>query len=165
MRMGRELQEFALMRLRGPVEFALTQALRRVARCRPDAFERLGGHRDSAFVIAPDELPVCFRIEPRGPRGAVRVVRRSDPRRCAARISGPLATLLGLFDGSSDADASFFGRTVRVQGDTDAVVALHNSLEAAELDLADLAGPAAPALRLFASLVAAGRRPGAFAKA
>jgi predicted lipid carrier protein YhbT len=158
MRAGANLQEGVLMRLRPPVEFGLTRALRRVARRRPDAFERLGRHCESAFVIAPDELPVCFRIEPRASRGSVQVVRRSDPRGATARISGPLATLLRLFDGSSDADASFFSRRIAVEGDTDAVVALHNSLEAAELDVADLAGPFAPGLRLVAGAAAAPAR-------
>jgi predicted lipid carrier protein YhbT len=162
MRAGSNLQEGVLMRLRPPVEFGLTRALRRVARRRPDAFERLGRHCESAFVIAPEELPVCFRIEPRASQGRVQVVRRSDPRAAAARISGPLATLLRLFDGSSDADASFFSRRIAVQGDTEAIVALHNSLEAAELDSADLAGALAPALRMILGVaaVAARRRAG-----
>ncbi len=48
--------------------------------------------------------------------------------------------LLALFDGSLDADSAFFGRTVQVDGDTGAVVALHNALEAANLSMTDLLG-------------------------
>ena len=65
--------------------------------------------------------------------------------RCAARIEGPLGALLGLFDGSQDADAAFFSRAIRVSGDIEAVMALHNTLEAAELTLADLLGLSTPA--------------------
>lgn len=136
----------AMMALRAPVELALTASLRRTARARPELFERLGEARTAAFVVAPSDFPVCFRLRPDGARGEVRVTRRDDPAPCAARISGPLLTLLALFDGAGDADSAFFGRSVRIEGDTGAVVALHNTLEAAELTLADLIG-APPALR------------------
>ncbi len=137
-----------LMALRRPVESLLSVALRRVARQRPDVFERLGSFQDASFVLAPDELPVAFRLAPRGTSGTVRVARRADPAPCTARIAGPLASLLGLFDGSIDADAAFFSRSIRVEGDIQAVMALHNTLEAAELTLADLLGLAPPASEL-----------------
>ena len=61
-----------------------------------------------------------------------------------------LPALLGLgagdvvVDGGGDADSAFFTRRIRIEGDTAAVVALHNTLEAGELTLADLLGlPAA----------------------
>ena len=44
--------------------------------------------------------------------------------------------LLLLFDGGCDADAAFLSRAIRITGDTAAVMALHNSPEAAELTLA-----------------------------
>jgi predicted lipid carrier protein YhbT len=128
----------AMMAARPPVELALTAALRRAARLRPEIFDRLGPVRDMAILIAPSDLPVAFRLAPRAAGGQVTVVRRSDPGPFAARISGPLAELLGLFDGSLDADAAFFGRRIDVEGDTGAVVALHNALEAADMSLADL---------------------------
>ncbi len=134
-----------LMALRPPVETLLSLALRRVARRRPDVFERLGSFQASSFLLLPNEMPVAFRLTPHGTSGTVQVVRRDDPRPCAARISGPLASLLGLFDGSIDADAAFFSRDIRVDGEVQAVMALHNTLEAAELTFADLLGLAAPA--------------------
>lgn len=139
-RVRQSAAEQALTALSPPVNLVLGAALRRIARRRPEVFERLGRFRSAAFVIAPAELPVAFRLEPDPARGRVRVVRRNDPSPAAARISGPLAELLGLFDGSLDADAAFFSRTIDVEGDTEAVVALHNTLEAAELTLADLLG-------------------------
>lgn len=136
----RSAAEHTLVAFSPPVNLVLGAALRRVARRKPEVFERLGRFRSAAFVLAPVELPVAFRLEPDPAHGRVRVVRPSDPAPAAARISGPLAELLGLFDGSLDADAAFFSRTIDVEGDTEAVVALHNTLEAAELTLADLLG-------------------------
>lgn len=129
-----------LMALRPAPERLLTLALRRIARRRPDVFERLGKAREAAFVIAPTDFPVAFRLRPAGLTGEVRVVRHGDGEPCAARVTGPLALLLSLLDGSADADATFFSRRVRVEGDTEAVVALHNTLEAADLALPDLFG-------------------------
>lgn len=128
----------ALMALRDPVERLLTFALRRLARRRPDVFERLGEAGDVTFIVDPTDFPVVFRLRPGGGSGTVQVVRPDDGAPHAARISGPLLTLLALFDGRCDADSAFFSRRIRVDGDTNAVVALHNTLEAAELTLADL---------------------------
>lgn len=130
----------ALMLMRHPVESLLSRALRRIAVRRPDVFERLGPWREAAVVVAPSDFPVCFRLRPDGVRGTVQVIRHDDPTPSAARVSGPLATLLELFDGDGDADAAFFSRRIRVAGDTAAVVALHNTLEAAGLTLADILG-------------------------
>lgn len=133
-----------LMTLRDPVERLLTLALRRVARRRPEVFERLGEAGDAIFIVAPTDFPVAFRLRPGGGAGSVEVVRPDDAAPHAARISGPLLTLLALFDGRCDADSAFFSRRIRVDGDTRAVVALHNTLEAAELTLADLLGVGPP---------------------
>lgn len=129
----------AMIALRLPVEQLLSAAMRRAARQR-GLVDRLGPFRSAAFRIAPTDLPVAFSLEPDAGRGRVRVVRRTDPGCYVATISGSLLELLGLFDGSLDADAAFFGRTLRVDGDTEAVVALHNALEAADLSMADLIG-------------------------
>lgn len=124
----------------GPINMVLGGALRRLARRDPEAFDRLGEFGRMAFLIAPTELPVAFRLEPSRVGGRVNVVSRSDPTPVAAKIKGPLADLLELFDGTRDADAAFFSRGIDVQGDTNAAVALHNALEAADLTLADLLG-------------------------
>lgn len=137
---GRDMATGALMLMRHPVEFLLSRALRRIAVRRPDVFERLGPWRKAAIVVAPSDFPVCFRLRPDGVHGTVRVIRHVDPTPSAARVTGALATLLELFDGDGDADAAFFSRRVRIAGDTAAVVAMHNTLEAADLSLADILG-------------------------
>lgn len=147
-----------------PVGLLLSAALRRVARRNPPVFERLGAFQRAAFLIVPDESPVAFRLEPDPRRGRVTVVPRHDAAPVTARIVGPLAELLSLFDGSQDADSAFFARTIAVEGDTSAVLALHNTLEAAELSLSDLLGACdfvrAPVDRALARLLRAARARG-----
>lgn len=150
-----------MIALRGPVEALLTGALRRLARRHPGAFERLGGFQSATYRLAPRDLPVAFDLTPHPARGAVRVVLPDAPGAPVARIAAPLADLLGLFDGSLDADASFFSRTLQVEGDIGAVMALHNALEAAELNLADLAAlpiGRAPLNALLERMLRAARR-------
>lgn len=137
---GGDVAAGVLMLMRHPVEFFLSRALRRIAVRRPDVFERLGPWREATVVVAPSDFPVCFRLRPDGVRGTVQVIRHDDPAPSAARVSGALATLLDLFDGDGDADSAFFSRRVFIAGDTAAVVALHNTLEAAGLSLADILG-------------------------
>lgn len=129
-----------MMALRAPVELSLGRALRRVARRQPEVFERLAAYHAATFLIAPTGWPVAFALSPR-PDGEVKVVRADAPGPFAARIEGRLGDLLDLFDGSLDADSAFFRRAIQVEGDTSAVVALHNTLEAADLTMADLLGP------------------------
>ena len=50
-----------------------------------------------------------------------------------ARIAAPLIVLLGMIDGTYDGDALFFSRDLVIEGDTEAVLALRNAIENAEL--------------------------------
>lgn len=128
-----------------PPGAVLTLSLRRLARSHPEAFARLGEHAQRLYVIAPTDLPLAFCLRPALSQGEVRLVLAKHAPEAAVRVSGPLADLLQLFDGTLDADAAFFSRRIQVQGDTSAVVALHNALEAADLTLADLIGAPKPA--------------------
>jgi predicted lipid carrier protein YhbT len=133
--------EELLLATRGPAERLLTASLRSVARRQPDAFSRLGAVRQTIIRIAPSDMPVAFEMRPSGTRGWIRIVRQSTGLRDAsACISGPLQTLLAVFDGRGDADGAFFQRQIDIAGDTAAVLALHNALEASELTVADILG-------------------------
>lgn len=153
---GERLAVTALMTLRHPPERMLTAALRALGRRRPEVFERLGVANDVDLVVAPSDFPVAFRLHPGHGAGRVEVERHDAARPSAARITGPLATLIGLFDGACDADAAFFARRIRITGDTQAVVALHNTLEAAELTTADLLPLPDPLRRWTGVLLSAG---------
>tara|TARA_R110002051_G_scaffold100274_5_gene170588 strand:+ start:1322 stop:1846 length:525 start_codon:yes stop_codon:yes gene_type:complete len=128
-------------RARRPVEILLTTSLRSIARRQPEAFDRLGQVRHATIRINPVDLPVAFEMRPDGETGSIRIVRPNDgPGDASARISGPFLTLLALFDGRGDADGAFFHRCIDVDGDTAAILALHNVLEASELTMADILG-------------------------
>lgn len=127
-----------------PLQLALNRFVARLARAHPKMFRRLGEHGTKRFEIDPVDLPVVILLEPREGAPKVTLARRSCPH--DARIAGPLAALLGMVHGAYDGDALFFSRDLVIEGDTAAVLALRNAIDAAELDLAGeieaLAGPA-----------------------
>lgn len=124
----------------GPIEIILTASVRRLALSRPEIFRRLGRFQTSTYIITPNDLPFAFRLTPLGADRPVKIIPKNDEATFSVRISGNFATLVGLFDGSVDADSSFFGRDIRIEGATDAALALHNALEAAELRASDILG-------------------------
>jgi predicted lipid carrier protein YhbT len=134
----RLLPPFAALPL-GPL---LTLSLRSLARRRPALFERLGEHRSAHFLIDPVDLPFSFSVIPDAGSAVVRVLMHAPPRADVV-IRGPILMLLGLLDGTFDGDALFFRRAISVTGRTEALVALRNTIEDAELrpsDLLDLSG-------------------------
>ncbi|MDG4893592.1 SCP2 sterol-binding domain-containing protein [Mesorhizobium sp. WSM4976] len=123
-----------------PLGPLLTLSLRSLARRRPNLFERLGESRSVCFGIDPVDLAFAFRVVPEGQRSSVRVVSKDEAARSDVQIKGPLLTLLGLLDGTLDGDAMFFSRVISISGRTEAVLALRNTIEDAELRPADLLG-------------------------
>ncbi len=121
-----------------PVALLLTAALRRLARQRPEVFERLGVARQAHILICPAGAPVAFLIYPDGGRGSVQVVSAGAATPCKARIEAPLDLLLRLMQGSEDGDAAFFASDLWIEGETAVVLSLRNAIEEAEMTLADL---------------------------
>lgn len=118
----------------------LTLSLRSLARRRPQIFERLGEHRHARYLIDPTDLPFAFCVVPDGASAVVRVVLRSAETPSDVVIRGPILVLLGVLEGTLDGDALFFHRAISVTGKTEAVVALRNAIEDAELRPSDLLG-------------------------
>jgi len=118
----------------------LTQALRALARRRPEAFERLGEFSKARFLIDPTDLPFAFHVVPDGCDAVVRAAAKESTEAFDVVIRGPILLLLGVLDGSLDGDALFFHRAIAVSGRTEAVVALRNAIEDAELQPSDLLG-------------------------
>jgi predicted lipid carrier protein YhbT len=118
----------------------LTLSLRSFARRRPDLFERLGEHRQASYLIAPTDLSFAFRVIPDGASSVVSITTASAQPASDVLIRGPIMALLGLLDGTFDGDALFFHRTLSISGRTEAVVALRNAIENAELRPSDLLG-------------------------
>ncbi|WP_011578746.1 MULTISPECIES: ubiquinone anaerobic biosynthesis accessory factor UbiT [Chelativorans] len=123
-----------------PLGPMLTLSLRSLARQRPGLFERLGEHRSVRYFVDPVDLAFAFTIIPDGMRSVVRVVRKEQTATSSVVVRGPLLMLLGLLDGTLDGDALFFNRVISVSGSTEAVLALRNTIEDAELLPADLLG-------------------------
>ncbi|OYW83558.1 MAG: hypothetical protein B7Z26_00245 [Asticcacaulis sp. 32-58-5] len=111
-----------------------------MAALRPEVFRRLGRFQRCAFLISPTDLPFAFRLIPLTESGSVQVVPKNRAGFYAVKISGKLMTLVGLFDGTIDADSCFFGGGIKMEGATDAALALHNALEAADLRAGDILG-------------------------
>jgi len=123
-----------------PIGPLLTLSLRRLARRRPGLFERLGEYRAVRYAIDPVDLAFAFCVVPDAERSSVRVVSKGATAASDVLIKGPLLTLLSLLDGTVDGDAMFFSRVISISGRTEAVLALRNTIEDAELRPADLLG-------------------------
>jgi predicted lipid carrier protein YhbT len=117
----------------GPLQPLLTLTLSRIGRLHPDLYGRLGEHAEKRFGIAPTDLPFAFVLEPRPEHPEARVVRRLPPG-LDVRIRGPLSGLIGMAEGRLDGDALFFSRTLSIEGDMEATLALRNALDDARLD-------------------------------
>ena len=118
---------------------AVDMALARVLHRHPRLFERLHGFVDGVIVIDPTDLPVLFILDIGARRPRIRLAREAGAGTVAATIRGTFATLVDLLEGRLDGDALFFSRELAIDGDTQAVVALRNAVDNAEIDvLADL---------------------------
>ncbi|NIA71282.1 hypothetical protein HBA54_22025 [Pelagibius litoralis] len=145
-----------------PLAVLLTRAVRRIASRRGDLIERLGPTARVPVAIMPSDLPFSFRVNLDGASARVEVVTVEEAETAAARIRAPLLILLGLLDGTYDGDALFFSRDLVIEGDTEHVLALRNTLEQADLTPAEFAGLHGPAAdlvnRATAELLSGARR-------
>jgi predicted lipid carrier protein YhbT len=114
-------------------------------------FERLAGLDQAVFVIDPVDLPFVFDLRPGLERPRLTARNRTALMEATASIRGPLLTLIELLEGRIDGDALFFSRDLKVEGDTEAVVALRNAVDSVEIDLmtdlSSLFGPLASPVR------------------
>lgn len=136
-----------------PISLSLTACSRRIAKRHPGLFRRLGAYGTTRFILDPTDLPILLCLDPNNGNPSIRVTRK--PCAGAARISGPLAALLGLVHGAYDGDALFFSRDLVIEGDTGAALALRNAVDDAELDLAlEIAAMSGPFARPLNQVVA-----------
>lgn len=137
------------------MDAALRRLVQGILRSHPGSLERMGPYADAIFLVAPTDLPIQFRIRLNSP-APVTCQRRSAPGHWDARITGPLPLLLAMLHGTLDGDALFFSREISIEGNTDAVLAMRNAMDAAEIDLpcevANLFGPFSPLARRLAKL-------------
>ena len=117
-----------------PLQPVLAASLYGIQKRHPQIFDRLGAHAAKRYGLDPTDLPFAFVLEPRRVNPTVTAT-RSLPRRIDVRITGPLAALIGLVDGSCDGDALFFSRDLQIEGDMEAAVALRNAIDDAGIDI------------------------------
>ena len=117
----------------GPLALATDLIARSVARSHAGMFARLGAHANKRFLIDPTDLPFVFVLTPQMDNPSVAVARSGEGLPFDARIAGPIAALVGLVHGAYDGDALFFSRDLVIEGDVEAVLALRNALDDAEL--------------------------------
>ncbi|WP_083444920.1 ubiquinone anaerobic biosynthesis accessory factor UbiT [Pseudorhodobacter aquimaris] len=116
-----------------PLAAALTALTRSVATRHPSLFRRLGPYASASFVLDPTDLPfvICLSFDATRPQVTLhRQAQQGD-----TKIAGPLAALLGMVHGAFDGDALFFSRDLVIEGNTEAVLALRNAIDDAELDI------------------------------
>ncbi len=130
----------------------------------PEVFERLADLDGPRYLIDPVDLPFVFLLRPDPETPTLTAAKDAEEVEATATIRGPLVALIDLLEGRLDGDALFFSRELVVEGDTEAVVALRNAVDGADIDLlSDLlsvlgpfAGPArvlaGGAITLFARL-------------
>ncbi len=115
----------------------LTFSMRAIERRHPSLFERLSGVEEPEFLIDPTDLPFAFllSIDPLLP--TLTAYTDAEGLEPTATIRGPLMTLVHLLEGRIDGDAMFFSRDLVIEGDTEAVVALRNAVDGAEIDVVE----------------------------
>lgn len=133
---------------RAPLAMLLTRAVRRILSERPELIDRLGDTAHADIAVVPSDLPFGFLIRLTGQAASVEVVDAERADQAVARIRGPLLLLLGLLDGTYDGDALFFSRDLVIEGDTEHVLALRNTLEEACLTPAEFIGLSGSAARM-----------------
>lgn len=151
-----------------PLSFAAQRVADQIARRCPDLFDRLGPYAGRRYLIDPTDLPVVIVVKPDRRRTEVAVMPRGRAAACEARLVGRFAAFLAMLHGTCDGDALFFSGDIAIEGDTEAILALRNALDNAEIDLVGallaslgpLGSLIAPPARLLA---AAGERLTGFA--
>ncbi len=132
------------------VESAAKRLAEMVWRRHPGLLDRLDLSEPKFFCIDPTDLPFAFalRLDPTGLDLRVSDEVVDDP--VTATIRGSLLALIDLAEGRVDGDTLFFTRALEFEGDTEAVLALRNALDAEDINvrevildaLGPLAGPA-----------------------
>ena len=130
----------------------LSYAMDTILRHHPEIFDRLSDLNDPVYLIDPVDLPFRFVLKPDPLMPELTAIADSEDVEATATIRGSLITLIELLEGRIDGDAMFFSRDLMIEGDTEAVVALRNAVDGAEINvLADMVsgmGPLAGPIRL-----------------
>jgi len=129
------------------------QLMAGLLRRHPEMFDRLGEYGRVDFLIDPVDLPLVFIMRP-DPANPLLVPHGRDAiPEWGAAVRGPLPKLISMVNGREDGDALFFSRDIVIEGDTEAVLALRNAIDDADIDLfEEITALLGPFGRVIASL-------------
>jgi len=133
-----------------PLNLVLAKMMKHMHRQHGDVFSRMAIIENPTFLIIPDDLPFSFLLRADSSRPTLRALKNGSPAPTAAvaNVRGPFSSLISLIEGRIDGDALFFTRELSFEGDTEAVLALRNAVDGAEISLAgdikQFLGPLSP---------------------
>jgi len=113
----------------------LDTVVKRIHRRHPALFERLSDFDSPIFVIDPVDLPwyIVMHTDEQHPK--MFLTKSTEGLAYTAAMRGAVSVFIDLLEGTRDGDALFFSRELVIDGDTEAVVALRNALDDAEIDI------------------------------
>ncbi|MCV0429690.1 MAG: SCP2 sterol-binding domain-containing protein [Roseibium sp.] len=125
---------------RTPMELLLSRLTKQLVARRPDLLRRLGDVVKVPIAVVPDDMPHAFLLSLDADKSSVTICDKDRIEDAEAVVRAPFLVLLGLLDGTYDGDALFFTRDLRIEGKTEYVLALRNTLEEAELNPGEFFG-------------------------
>ncbi len=118
----------------------LSRLIQMLTRRHPGLFDRLGSYGNSSYLIDPVDLPFALLLSPDVQNPTLTPHDRGNLPPYDAAIHGSIAGFVALVNGKEDGDALFFSRDLRIEGDTEAVLALRNAVDDMEIDLVEEIG-------------------------
>ncbi len=138
------------------VQPVLDGLLRIVLSRHPGCLDRMADWSRARVLIDPVDLPFAILLRPNSAHPSLQAYNKEEVVDADAIIRGPLATLIELVEGRVDGDTLFFSRELIVQGDTEVVLALRNTVDDAGInileDIAVALGPLGHPFRAAASV-------------
>lgn len=140
--MGLAMQPLPL----APLNRVLTGLIGLMHKKHSPVFDRLTAIEKPLYCIDPTDLPLILLLDANTTSPKLTAFKRLPEKTMpTATIRGPLSTLMSLLEGKMDGDALFFTRTLVIEGDTEAVLALRNAVDGSEIDLrSDISGAFGP---------------------
>jgi len=100
----------------------------------PSILERLEAIENKKFLISPTDLPFSIIITFLKDE-IISVSTKDADIETDVRIYGSISSLVKMLDGEVDGDALFFSRELIVEGDTEALLTLRNSMDADDINI------------------------------
>lgn len=102
-----------------------------------NVFERMQSVNNPTFLINATDLPFCFLLDTNLDAPQLKIFEKEhlDLLTYDASITGSFSILMTMLEGESDGDALFFSRDIKVEGDTESIVALRNAIDSNNIDV------------------------------